>query len=341
MAVAGLMMGSGIWPFKLMRKYQFEHWFLIAMTTGLIIFPWTIILIDCPDTPHIFRSLWATNRNDLILSNLLAIGWGAANTMCALCFVRIGVALTGAILTGIGATVGVLTPFLLKSAGMGNFKNAPDLLTPAGKWVLAGMAIMLLGVTMASLAGFGRDRVLKEQQKTQGSFLTGLIMAIVAGVLSAGLALAFVYSNGPVVDAMKSHGASGFVSSLAVWPIGAMGGVLVNILYPIFLLAKNKSWSVFCSSWKELFLASAIGANMILSMSLQGYGMRMVGVLGAVVGIGIQQTAQILGGQGVGFISGEWRKVNGKPRLQMYSAILLLLIAALAMAYGNQALKHG
>jgi len=42
-----------------------------------------------------------------------------------------------------------------------------------------------------------------------------------------------------------------------------------------------------------------------------------------------------MGGQGVGFATGEWTGVNGTPRRQMYFAILLLLTATVIMAYGN------
>jgi hypothetical protein len=47
----------------------------------------------------------------------------------------------------------------------------------------------------------------------------------------------------------------------------------------------------------------------------------------------------MLGGQAVGFISGEWNGVMGKPRHQMYAAIGVLIIAALIMAYGNSLAK--
>lgn len=335
---AGLIMGAGVWPYKLMKRYCYEHWMFVAMTAGLIVIPWTIIYINCPDILNIYRDLWVTNRADFVRSNLLAVGWGVANVTAALCYAHIGVALTGAILTGVGVTFGVLTPLLLKSSGMGNFGDAPDILSPTGIWIMAGIAVMLAGVIIAALAGFGRDKALKKQsQSIDSSFFKGLVMAVVAGALSAGLPLAFVYSNGPVVSAMKHAGTSDFVSSLAVWPIGALGGVLVNIIYPSFLLTKNKSWDILIKSKKELGLATLIGANMIISMSLQGYGMRMIGILGAAIGIGIQQASQIMGGQALGFISGEWRGVHGKPRTRMYVAIALLIIAAIVMTYGNQA----
>jgi hypothetical protein len=140
---------------------------------------------------------------------------------------------------------------------------------------------------------------------------------------------------------MIQRGAAELPASISVWAIGVIGGVLVNIVYPIYLLTKNKSWRVFAGSWKELLLSLVLGVNSVVAISLAGFGMRMVGALGAAVGIGIQQACQIMGGQGLGFISGEWRGVHGKPRSQMYVAILLLIAAATVMTYGNKVLKSG
>ena len=61
------------------------------------------------------------------------------------------------------------------------------------------MAILLAGVISASLAGFGRDRALKKLEKTSGGFLGGLIMTVVAGLLSSCINFTFVYSQGPIV----------------------------------------------------------------------------------------------------------------------------------------------
>ena len=53
----------------------------------------------------------------------------------------------------------------------------------------------------------------------------------------------------------------------------------------------------------------------------------------------IQQGMQMLGNQGVGFLSGEWRGVYGAPRKQMYLAIVILIMTAMILAYGNTLAK--
>jgi hypothetical protein len=57
--------------------------------------------------------------------------------------------------------------------------------------------------------------------------------------------------------------------------------------------------------------------------------------LGASVGFGIYFVMQILGGQALGVISGEWRGVRGKPVNQMLIAILLLVAGACIMGWAS------
>ena len=400
-AAGGLIMGSGAWPYKLMRKYQFEHWWLVGMVVGLIVIPWTVTLAGCP---HALQSLGNVPAWALIMGNLFSVGWGIANVLCGLCYLRIGVALTGAILAGLGVSLGAITPMVFKGSGL--FKNANDLGSPAGLAVCAAVALMLVGVGLASVAGFGRDRELKKLQQTSGRFLTGLIMTVIAGILSAFMAFAFVYSQGPVVAnlsvvqrgstikvtvdgdenkykvgddgtiEMPGLGAVGvgdasaadaarriaarvkaarpaqagngpdvlvetgsIPATFGVFAVGLLGGALVNIGYAVYLLTKNNSWGVFSQSGKEFALAVIMGVNFSVAVALMGKGMLLLGALGASVGWGIQQAMQMTGGQLLGFISGEWRGVLGKPRTQMYLAIGILIVAAVIMAYGNRLSK--
>ncbi len=331
---AGLIIGGGAWPMKLMKKFQFEHWWFVGMLTWLLIIPWSVTLLFCPNALTAYASVPVKT---LIIANLWAAGWGVANLLCGLCLVRIGMALTGAVLTGLGVSLGVTLPMIVKGSGL--FQNAPDLTSRAGLAVLGGVVVMLAGVAFAALAGFGRDRVLQKQEQRTGSFLGGLIMAMIAGVLSCGMSLSFVYSQGPIKDAMMQRGAGDTAATIAVWAVGLLGGSLLNVLYPAYLMTKKKNWGVLGQSWKELALSVVIGVNLAIGVVLMGQGMVMLGALGASVGFGIQQASQMLGGQGVGFVSGEWKGVLGKPRFQMYLAITVLILAAVIMAYGNSLAK--
>jgi hypothetical protein len=60
--------------------------------------------------------------------------------------------------------------------------------------------------------------------------------------------------------------------------------------------------------------------------------MLLLGALGASLGWGLVQGTLILGGQILGFLTGEWRGIGGTPRKQIYAAILLLIAAMAIMA---------
>ena len=318
-----------------------------------------------------------------------------------MCYLRIGVALTGAILTGLGASVAVTLPMICKGSGL--FKQAPDIASQAGMTVLGGVGIMIVGVILASLAGFGRDRELKKLQATSGSFLGGLIMTVIAGICSAGMALAFVYSQGPIVsrvsrveagqtiklavaqnetltgsyqvsqdgtivlkgvgpvevagmsakaaadriaaklgfgeqieaDAKVSVETGNIFAVFAVNAISLIGGALINLGYPAYMMTKKGTWGLLFGGGREAVFTILGGLQFCVAVVLAGKGMVLLGVLGASVGAGIQQAMQMVGGQGLGFLSGEWRGVNGRPRRQMYAAIALLLLAMFVMAYAN------
>jgi hypothetical protein len=438
--VGGLIMGAGAWPMKLMRTFQFEHWWFLSVFFGLFFFPWSFTLIFYPNIFDIFRD--ATVLSDLALASGLALAWGVANLLCGMCYVRIGIALTQAILSGLGASVVVILPLIIKAPGI--LGNAPDLNSYPGAVILCAIGVLLVAVVFASLAGFGRDRVLQKMQATSGSFTVGFIMAVVAGITSAGLWLAFNFGEAPILSRIckveagkmielgfgkdvrlldkysvseedeeaalltkaskkgdhKSQeeavakvakklsgkymvevdgtvalpgiapvkivgqfakdasetiaGAMGMsgdadkeltnpislrtidvFAAFPVWALVACSGALLNLIYPMIIMTKNKSWGVLLTNWPEFGLTLIMGIQTALALTLPGKGILMMGALGGAIGNGIQQAMQMAGGQGVGFISGEWKGVYGKPRWQLFVAIALLLVASYILIYSK------
>jgi len=336
-ATAGLATGSCLWPMKVMRTFRFEHYWFVGMLP-LIVIPWLVVLIAVPDPWGAYAGMVAREGwKPLLMSNLWAIAWGVANVLAGICVARIGYALTGAILTALGLSIAVLLPMVVK--GTGQFAQSPDLTSPAGLTTALAVAVLVVGVVFTALAGFGRDRVLKRQAEAgrpaSGGFLGGLIMVVIAGVCSAGMPLAFVYGQGPIREAIESHGAGQIPANMGVWAAALFGGAMVNLIYPAVLMTKKRSWGVLGQRWQDLLLAVLIGTQLITGFALAGRGSLLLGALGASIGFGVQQSTQIMGTQGVGFISGEWRGVHGKPRRQMYAALAILAVGLLIMAYAR------
>jgi L-rhamnose-H+ transport protein len=328
--LAGCGTGTMAWPIKAARKYEFEHIWFVGMTFGVVVIPWIVTFISVPSVAAVYGQV---PQATLIRSNIFAVCWGIANVLLGICFVRIGAALSGAIIGGIGASVGALMPFLIKGSGV--FSQTPSLFSGAGISTLAGIALIMCGVALTARAGFARDAALERGQEPNKGFFGGLILISIAGVLSAGYSFAFVYSQEPIVQAMRSHGAGYIASNLAVWAAGLFAGALVNMIYPAFVMTRKKTWHILFSSPIDFVLSLLFGLQFITAVMLMGSGMVLLGSLGASIGFGIMQSVQILANQVVGFASGEWVGVNGRPRVLMYSAIGVLILATFVLAMGN------
>lgn len=328
--LGGASAGALSWPMKLMKKFQFEQCWFAGMLFGLFFLPWAVTLCFCPHALAAYASLEA---GILIKSNLFSLAWGIGNVLLGVSLVRIGASLSFAILSGVGIPLGVIVPMIFK--GSGKFKEAADLNSPAGRTILGATVLMLVGVVLVALAGFGRDKLLDKKDGRAGGFLGGLIMCVVSGFCSVGPSFAFVYSQGPIRSAMLERGASKWPAAVSVWAMGMLFGALVNILYPAILMTKHRSWHVIQESARETGLSLIVGLNLFLAFSLWFEGMLLLGPNGGSVGFGIYFALQILGAQGLGLISGEWRGVCGKPLQQMCAAVALLVVAAAIMAYAS------
>ncbi|OHB55029.1 MAG: hypothetical protein A2Y12_12015 [Planctomycetes bacterium GWF2_42_9] len=326
---AGLFLGSGGWPIKLMKRAKYEHFGFVSILASAFIGPWMVTLLFCPNAMQAYKSV---DTAVFIKANLFSMAWGVANILCMKSLMRIGFCLTGGIITGIGVSIGVTLPMVFKGSGL--FRNAPAPTSPAGLIVLGGVIMMMLGVIASLLAGVGRDKMLQKAQKISRNFIVSLLMVVLGGILSAGVSFVFIYSQEPIVAAMKSYGAGEIPANFAVWAAGLVAGGLINLIYTAWLMTKNKSWNILCSL-KDSGLSIIMGINIMLAIALTGKGMLMLGAFGASVGLGIQQAMQMIGSQSVGFIGGEWHGIYGKPRNQMYASIALLIFAAIIMACGN------
>jgi len=328
--LAGIISGSGAWPMKLMRAYRFEHWWFVGMLSGLIVFPWLVAVSFCP---NLLAALKSVPLETIAKANAWGICWGVASVLCGLCYVRIGLGLTTAILSGLGICLGVSVPLVFKGSGV--FQQAPPLASAVGLTVVTGAMVALVAVILAATAGHDREKIQTGCSLRPGGFSISLALAVLAGIMACGFTFSFIYGQGPIISALKAHGAGDIPATFAVWGVALAGGALVNVGYAAWLITRGRSWGTLRHCPKEFLLALVIGLNSAVSIALLGSGMLLIGALGGSVGSGLQQIGFLLGGQLAGWVSGEWRGVNGRSVRRIAMAVALLIAAAIVIAAGN------
>jgi L-rhamnose-H+ transport protein len=317
---------------KVCRNLEFGHMWFSGMVAGLLITPWVIAWLGVPDLLGAYRDVAPAT---LLKANAFSLGWGIANVLMGVAIIRIGASLTMAILTGIGASFGVILPMIFKASGL--FAAPPSILSLPGAVVTLGVAFMLVGVVLCAKSGRLRESAsaLSAAPSASGGYGVGLLKVILAGILSCGISFTFIFSQDEIVAAVASRGAGPVASNAAVWAIALIGGMLVNVIYPAILITRQGTWNRFLQYPGQVAMASIIGIQFFIGVLLMGQGMLALGALGASVGFGMSQGMQIIGGQILGFVSGEWKEAPAKARAFIFAAITALLVAAVILALAN------
>jgi hypothetical protein len=325
---AGVFVGLSFIPLKFMSRYRFEHWSSFNALNALVLMPWALALVLCP---HLGDALRQLPFSAYLNANLCSLAWGIANVLCGLCLVRIGVSLTMGILTGVGLPIGILIPMVIK--GSGQFADSPSLFSFTGLAVTGLTVVLVLSVALMAQAGFAREQAQTGGASSKrGGFTVGLCMAVASGVLETGLSFAFVYSQGPLMEALHARGAGETGAIAAVWAATLPGAALANVGFPLGVMIANRSWRAFLTL-RDFVLTIIMAALFVVCLVCMGNGMRLMGALGASLGFGLYQGLQILSSQAVGVCSGEWRGAGRRSFNRMILAVILMLAAVTALAF--------
>jgi L-rhamnose-H+ transport protein len=333
--VSGVMAGCVLAPIKFVRKYRFENYWLIYGAVGTVVIPWVLALST---TPNLLRLYSQLPRNVIILPPIFAFSWGIASMLGGLCVSRIGLSLTYALIIGIGASAGSLVPLL--------YFSPQTLRTPAGHYILSGIVAMLFGLVLVTWAGRQNESRtaspkhsgnpgLYSGRRDPHNYVIWVLIAVLAGILSAGLNFSFAFGQG-VTAAARAAGTSASSATYPVWALAMLGGMVPNLVYPAILCFHNHSWRVFLLSLRhDLALSLSLGVLFMGSTVLYGLGAVRLGLLGTSVGWGIMQIMQIIVGNISGFLTGEWKMAGSNLIRLVISGIAILIAASIVMAYGN------
>src|SRR3984893_9707457 len=231
--LAGILNGSFAAPMKLMPGWRWENSWLIFALSGLIVFPWIISFATVPNLASVYAGASASTLNKVVLFGLL---WGVGATLFGLGISRVGMALGFAVILGITASFGSLLPLAIL--------HPERLVDTRGLARIAGTAVMVLGLVLLALAGRIREHDLEASSGMRSGFTIGLVICILSGIFSSMLNFSFVFGDELRLRALNA-GASAAMAANPIWALTVSGGFLANLFYCVYLLNRNKTWSVY------------------------------------------------------------------------------------------------
>jgi len=328
--VSGLMAGSFSVPMKKTTRWAWENTWLVWAIVALLIVPWGMVALTCPNAFAIYSEV---GFGSLAMVFLFGLGWGLGAVTFGQSIAIIGMSLSFAICIGLTIVVGSIAPMMA---------TLEIFTTPKGATVTAGIAVLVVAIIVCAVAGGRKDAQLKADvggkasTVSAGLYIKGLILAVLGGLFSSMINVAFNFSGGIKEAAGRLHATPGGASD-AIWAIVTLGGLAANVFYCSLLLTRNRTWQRYreAGSGSHWLLAALMGAIWMFSVTLYGRAAPMMGSLGGSAGWAVYMGACIAASNVWGIATGEWKDGKGRPINTMYAGLALLLIAIAIVGYGN------
>jgi len=325
--VAGIMNASFTLPMKFTRKWAWENTWAVWSVFALLIFPPIVTLATVPNLSEVYAQ---AGTGIIAAVAAFGAGWGIAQVFFGLAVESIGIALAFSIILGIAAAVGSLIPLIQL--------HSDKAFTGPGLGVFAGVALVLVGVSVCAVAGRRREAALGVGPKGQ-SFGRGLTFAILSGLGAALTNFGMAY-GGPLMKAAEATGTPLHWRPNAAWLPLMMAGSIANLAYCIYLMKKNRTTQRFgeTGTGSYWFLAGLMAFFWFASTLLYGVSTVKLGELGAVIAWPLFMSLIVITASVLGIRTGEWKGSGTKPLRVMYAGIAVLIAAVVVLSMANRAM---
>ncbi len=249
--LGGLASASFYVPYRRVKTWSWETYWLVGGFFSWIIAPWLLALLM---THNLFRVLHETPTNSLFWAYAFGAFWGLGGLTFGLTMRYLGMSLGMAVALGYTAVFGTLVPPIFR----GEFASEV-LHTSSGRIILLGVVVCLLGIIFAGAAGMSKEKEMSEEQKRSSikefDLKRGLLLATFSGIMSACFAYGLAAGD-PIKSLSVKYGTSPIWQGLPVLIVVLLGGFTTNFIWCVILNVRNRTgYQYFSSEIRENPLA--------------------------------------------------------------------------------------
>jgi L-rhamnose-H+ transport protein len=237
--LGGLASASCYLPFRGIKRWSWETYWLVQGTFSWILAP---ILIALLLVPNLHSILQAAPASSVFYAYFWGCLWGIGGLTCGLSIRYLGFALGYPIVLGLCTVFGTLMPPVFD----GSIREI--LRENSGHIILLGLAVCVAGIVSSGLAGRSKENELTESEKKETvrefQYGRGLAVSILSGIMSACFAYGLAAGKpiGAIVKGeLLARGDSDIWQNLPVLIVVMLGGFTTNFVWCAILLVKNRS----------------------------------------------------------------------------------------------------
>lgn len=316
-------------PFRGIRGWRYESYWLVYGLFGLVAFPLALAFFTCP---NLFQVIGATEGTTLARCALFGALWGVGGLTWGLMIRYLGIGLGLAVGCGLCSATGTLIPPIVTG-------HAADLVRDSGALVvLGGVVASLAGIVLVGLAGKLKEGELSEEAKKKSvaefNFKKGMVVAVFSGIASAGMN--FGLQGGLSMEvAAKSAGASATWAGLPVLVVVLWGGFVVNAAWCLWQNAKNRSFSDYRRIDAGWGLAALAGVIWAMQFVCQKIGEPAMGEM-RYISFAVVMGASVLFSTLIGIALGEWKGTGRWTKVSLFMGTLVMIVGFCAISIGSR-----
>ncbi len=248
--LGGLASGSFYVPYKFVKNWSWEVYWLAGGFVSWIFAPWILAFLL---SDNLVSTIYATLQVDpkaILYSFLFGMMWGVGGLTFGLTMRYLGMSLGMAVALGYCTVLGTLMPPLVTGEFMTKILG-----THAGWINLFGLGVCALGITLAGLAGMSKEREMSEEAKKESikefNFFKGILVATVSGIFSAGMAYGMAAAD-PIATTSQFFGTKELWTGLPKLCVILLGGFTSNFIWCAYLLLTKRTTGQFFYSKIEV-----------------------------------------------------------------------------------------
>lgn len=332
-ALGGLAAASFYIPFKRVKNWSWESYWLIGGVFSWIIAPWIIALLT---VPHLFNILFNASSSAVGWSYVFGVLWGVGGLTFGLSMRYLGMSLGYAIALGFCAAFGTIIPPIFQNQFGELIQNLSGIVT------LSGVAVCLAGISFCGLAGTRKENELSGEQKKsviqEFNLWKGIWVAFFAGIMSACMAFG-IAAGKPIAALAVEYGAPDLWQNTPVFVIILAGGFTTNLVWCLYLNHKNNSWSDYTnlsnSPLALNYIFSAIaGTTWYFQFMFYGMGTTQMGKYDFSSWT-IHMAFIIIFSNCWGWLFHEWKGVSQRTHTLVWTGVTILLLSTFVVGFGN------
>ncbi|MBN2611458.1 MAG: hypothetical protein JXB00_07875 [Bacteroidales bacterium] len=332
-AIGGISASTCYTPAQKLHQWSWGTFWLVQATFAWLIMP---IVIGYLTVPEFFTILANAPQKALWGAFILGSVYGFGGMSFGLSIKHIGYSLTYTIAIGISAVLGTIIP-LLYFGGLVEYFNKPG-----GTIVFTGMIISVIGVGLCGWAGFKKEKDLAgyKSNKSEFNMLTGLILAIVAGVLSGVFNVSLEFGK-PIADMAAAKGAGQFEGN-AKMIVSTAGCYLVNLVWFLVLGIRQKTLKEFTNKFgltgktltRNYLLSAFAGSLWFMQFFFYGMGHVNMGNFQYASWV-LHMSMLIFFSYIVGVVMKEWKSVKPGTYTTLITALFVLILSFFITTVGS------